>query len=205
MVHLVRHGEVENPHHVVYADLPGYRLSTAGAAQAEAVAEHLSELPVAAVATSPLLRARQTADAIAARHRLRPIIDPRLTEWAMSRRWAGVPWERLDEVFPGELSAYLTTPYDLGFPAELLAACAARVAAAARELASAVEAGHVVLVGHQDPIHAGHLDLVAAAPASYHEAKPEHGGVVTLEPSPGAWRYVGYWAPPQGRVFPPLP
>ena len=30
VVHLVRHGEVENPSGVLYGRLPGYRLSAAG-------------------------------------------------------------------------------------------------------------------------------------------------------------------------------
>ncbi len=37
-VHLVRHGEVHNPDHLVYASLPGFTLSSTGEAQARAVA-----------------------------------------------------------------------------------------------------------------------------------------------------------------------
>ncbi|RPI21428.1 MAG: histidine phosphatase family protein, partial [Actinobacteria bacterium] len=33
---LMRHGEVENPRHVVYSDLPGFHLSAGGRAQAAA-------------------------------------------------------------------------------------------------------------------------------------------------------------------------
>ncbi|MFQ5427057.1 MAG: histidine phosphatase family protein, partial [Gaiellales bacterium] len=48
-IHLVRHGEVENPDHVVYADLPGFGLSATGSAQAEAAANHLHDKRVQVV------------------------------------------------------------------------------------------------------------------------------------------------------------
>ena len=64
---LVRHGEVLNPDHVVYADLPGFGLSNRGRAQAEETAEHLATSGAAVVVSSPLLRAVQTAGPIADR------------------------------------------------------------------------------------------------------------------------------------------
>lgn len=65
---LVRHAEVNNPKRVLYGRLPRFSLSASGRAQAQALAGRLASEPVAAIYTSPLLRARQTADAIAARH-----------------------------------------------------------------------------------------------------------------------------------------
>ena len=38
IVHLLRHGEVENPAGIVYGRLPGYHLSANGRAMAEAAA-----------------------------------------------------------------------------------------------------------------------------------------------------------------------
>lgn len=204
-VHLIRHGEVDNPHHVVYADLPGYGLSARGLAEAAAAAEHLAAAPVAAVLSSPLLRARQTAGAIAGRHGLDLGFDERLTEWAGGLRWAGVRWEDLEAVFPGELTAYLETPLELGFGSESLLACGARVAAVVKEAATALPEGDLVVVSHQDPIHSGHLDLVGHHPDDYHKDKPAHAGIVTLDPTVEPWRDVGYWEPEQGEAFPPLP
>jgi broad specificity phosphatase PhoE len=65
---LVRHAEVHNPGRVLYGRLPRFRLSETGLHDAGRVAELLAGHPVAAIYTSPLLRARQTADAIAAFH-----------------------------------------------------------------------------------------------------------------------------------------
>ncbi|NND02895.1 MAG: histidine phosphatase family protein [Acidimicrobiia bacterium] len=204
LVHLIRHGEVDNPHHVVYADLPGYGLSELGSAQADAAAVQLAHAPVRAVMSSPLLRARQTAAAIGAVHDIAIEYDDRLLEWEGGIRWAGVRWEDLEEVFPGELNAYLETPYDLSLPTESLLECGARVAATARDVAASLDGGDLVIVSHQDPIHAGYLELVGLRPDSYHTDKPNHAGIISLEPTDQQWHRVGYWQPEQGPSFPPL-
>jgi broad specificity phosphatase PhoE len=63
LVHLVRHGHVHNPDKILYGRLPEFRLSDAGEAMAQAVADHLvaSGADVTHVIASPLLRAQQTA------------------------------------------------------------------------------------------------------------------------------------------------
>jgi len=43
VVHLLRHGEVHNPHHVLYGRLPGYHLSALGRRMADLAAEHLAD------------------------------------------------------------------------------------------------------------------------------------------------------------------
>jgi probable phosphoglycerate mutase len=67
IIHFIRHGEVHNPTNRFYGRLPRYRLSENGRRQAQQTAEYLSKTPARAVFSSPLLRARQTADIIAAR------------------------------------------------------------------------------------------------------------------------------------------
>ncbi|HZS94703.1 MAG TPA: histidine phosphatase family protein [Chloroflexota bacterium] len=63
---VVRHAEVHNPRNILYGRLPGFGLSDKGREQAAETARFLSTRPVAAIYSSPLLRARQTADIIAA-------------------------------------------------------------------------------------------------------------------------------------------
>ncbi len=60
----IRHGEVHNPQRILYGRLPRFALSEQGRAEAQAVAATLRDVPVATVYSSPLLRARQTAQAI---------------------------------------------------------------------------------------------------------------------------------------------
>ncbi len=79
-VHVMRHGEVHNPHGVLYGRLPGYHLSERGRSQAEAVAEWLAGRDIVLVVASPLERAQETATPIAARHRLPVETDHHLIE-----------------------------------------------------------------------------------------------------------------------------
>jgi len=79
-VHLVRHGEVDNPSGVLYGRLPGYHLSDLGRRMAERVTDHLAAHEVRYVVSSPLERAQETARPIAHRHGLTVAADPRLVE-----------------------------------------------------------------------------------------------------------------------------
>ena len=72
-LHLVRHGEVDNPACIFYGRLPRYALGAEGRAQAVAAARLLANEPVSAIYSSPMLRARQTARAIAGQHRGRRV------------------------------------------------------------------------------------------------------------------------------------
>ncbi len=80
VVHLLRHGEVHNPDGILYGRLPGFRLSDVGVGQAEMVAEYLRDHDVVHVVASPLQRAQQTGEPIAARHGLDVVIDEQLIE-----------------------------------------------------------------------------------------------------------------------------
>lgn len=81
-VHLLRHGEVYNPTHVLYGRLPDYRLSDRGQHQAEAVAEALAGEDITVVLASPLERAQQTATPLAATHAVEVLTEPGLIEAA---------------------------------------------------------------------------------------------------------------------------
>lgn len=199
---LVRHGEVWNPNHLVYADLPGFGLSPHGALQAARAAEHLRGQPVRAVVSSPLRRAWETAGIIALAHGIRPIGDSALTEWRLSGRWARTVWEDLPRRFPGELDAYLAHPEALPFSPESLAAVANRTTATIeRWCASAT--GPIVFVSHQDPIQAARLSLTGRGLASLHVDKPGHAAVVEVRRAADGWTEMGTWEPDQGPAFPP--
>jgi len=81
-VHVVRHGEVENPHKILYGRQPGWRLSDRGQEMAKAVAQWSSSLEIGALHVSPLQRAQETAVPIAAAHKISITTDDRLIEAA---------------------------------------------------------------------------------------------------------------------------
>jgi len=80
VVHLLRHGEVENPTKILYGRLPGFRLSTLGEQMAKAAASALASRDIIHVVASPLERAVQTAEPIAAQFDLPVAVDERLIE-----------------------------------------------------------------------------------------------------------------------------
>ena len=82
VVHVVRHGEVENPEGILYGRLEGYHLSARGREMAQAAADHLASRDITYVVASPLERARETAAPIAAAHGLDVAVDDRLVESA---------------------------------------------------------------------------------------------------------------------------
>ncbi|MDX2343832.1 MAG: histidine phosphatase family protein [Acidimicrobiia bacterium] len=196
-IHLIRHGEVHNPKHVVYADLPGFALSEHGREQAAATAARLADLDLDALVSSPLDRAVATAFAISEQNGRSVSTDQRLTEWKLGQRWAGVVWEELAEVFPGELAAYLEDPLDLPFSPESLDTMAKRMAAVVCDWVQMTGGGEVAFVSHQDPIHAVSRLLTGIGFDDYHDGKPEHCSVLTLAAEGGLWSVVDYWAPEQ--------
>ncbi|MFU0564010.1 MULTISPECIES: histidine phosphatase family protein [Gardnerella] len=84
-IHFVRHGEVENPNHVLYERLPGFHLSNRGLEMARATAKYIATVPqmrgISAIYSSPLERTQETAQQIANALQIGPIIlDNRLIE-----------------------------------------------------------------------------------------------------------------------------
>jgi len=194
--YLLRHGEVANPDHLVYADLPGFGLSTRGRQEATAAAERLDAADV--VITSPLQRATETAAIVAAVHGVEIVVDDDLSEWRLLRRWRGHRWEDLAVEFPGELAAYLGHPWDLPFSPESLEDLAIRTTGAIRRWRSE-STGSLVIVSHQDPIQASRLSLAGRPLARFQDDKPGHGSLIELRAGPGSieapWLERSSWAP----------
>jgi broad specificity phosphatase PhoE len=84
----VRHGNVHNPRNLIYGRLPRFRLSERGVGDIRRTAEYLREVPLAAIYSSPLLRARQSAALLAATH---PGVPLRFTRWLIEvhTSWQG--------------------------------------------------------------------------------------------------------------------
>ncbi|WP_369134950.1 histidine phosphatase family protein [Modestobacter sp. I12A-02662] len=92
---LLRHGRTTaNASGVLAGWTLGVQLDDAGQAQAQAVAQRLAPVPLAAVVSSPLERCRQTAGAVLAGRDLELRTDDRLGE-ARYGDWTGRPLKQL--------------------------------------------------------------------------------------------------------------
>jgi broad specificity phosphatase PhoE len=150
VVHLLRHGEVENPKGVIYGRIPGFGLSEDGRMMAKAAADYLAERDVVAIFTSPLERAKETAEPLAERFSLEPIVDERLIE----------PWNHFEGlvfgVGDGSLKRfqhwwYLRNPFTPSW-GERYRLVAQRMLAAMSDARDAARGHEVVCVSHQLPI-----------------------------------------------------
>ena len=149
-VHLLRHGEVENPAGIIYGRLPGYHLSAKGRAMATAAADYFAGRPVVALFCSPLERAQETARPVAERLGLDIVLDERLIEsW---NHFEGLKFGVGDGSLrrPGHWP-HLINPFrpSWGEPYRDIAARMLSVMETAREAAAGREA---VCVTHQLPI-----------------------------------------------------
>jgi broad specificity phosphatase PhoE len=150
VVHLLRHGEVDNPQGIIYGRLPGYHLSATGRLMAEAAADYFAARPVVTLFSSPLERAQETALPVAERLDLPIVLDDRLIEsW---NHFEGLKFGVGDGSLrhPGHWP-HLTNPFrpSWGEPYRNVAARMLSMMETAREAAAGQEA---VCVTHQLPI-----------------------------------------------------
>jgi broad specificity phosphatase PhoE len=150
VVHLLRHGEVENPRRVLYGRLPGFHLSADGRVMAKAAADSLAGRDVTVLRSSPLDRALETAEPLAAQFGLEVVVDERLIE----------PWNHFEGmtfgVGDGSLRRpshwmYLRNPFRPSW-GEPYTEVAARMNAAMSDAERAARGHEAVLVSHQLPI-----------------------------------------------------
>ncbi|MFB4313730.1 histidine phosphatase family protein [Actinomadura sp. 21ATH] len=162
IVHLLRHGEVHNPEGVLYGRLPGYRLSEDGVLMAKAAARWFGDRDVAALFSSPMQRAVETARPMADAFDLPVTVDDGLLE--ADNHFEGMTFG----VGKGSLRRpehwrYLLNPFrpSWGEPYKEIAGRMRAAVIRAREAARGREA---VCVSHQLPIwilrlHAEHRRL----------------------------------------------
>ncbi|MFV6029072.1 histidine phosphatase family protein [Streptomyces sp. NPDC056264] len=124
-------------------------LSETGLRQAEAAARVLAARgPVRAVVSSPLRRARQTAEAAARRLGLEVQVDEGLTE-ADFGAWEGLTFAEARERHPAEMAAWLASPKAVpGGNGETFASVARRAALARDRLLARYEGQTVLVVSH---------------------------------------------------------
>ena len=193
-IHLVRHGEVENPKGIIYGRLPGFHLSERGQRQAEAAADHLAERNVSAVWASPLERAQETAKAIAARHELELVTDERLLE-TDSSQLQGVGRRAIDILLSPRTWWHLRNPWTPSW-GESFADVRARMLDAIKDAIDSNPGNEVVIVSHQTPVIVARLSLARSRVPPWIGVTPCHtGSVTTIELNEGVVVSASYFSP----------
>jgi len=149
---LARHGETDwnrQGRFQGHADPP---LNATGYAQAAELAAELKDVELAAVYSSPLRRALETAQLVAAEHRLEPVAVDALREVDVGS-WQGLTRPEIETRYPEQFARWLD--YDQGWEdGESYEEMGRRAVAALLEFAAAHEDERVLAVTHGGPIRA---------------------------------------------------
>ena len=169
---LARHGETDwnrENRFQGHADPP---LNETGRAQAADLAAALANEPLAAVYSSPLRRAFETAQIVGAPHGLEPVPVDALREVDVGS-WQGLTRGEIEERFPEQFARWLD--YEQGWDdGESYDEMGQRVLAALLELAATHAGERILAVSHGGPVRAAY----AVADGIEHSEARRRGPVV---------------------------
>jgi probable phosphoglycerate mutase len=155
MFFLVRHAAHELVDRILCGRTPGIGLGAEGRAQAERVARRLACEPIEAIHTSPLERARETAEPIASRLNLRPQVCEALNEIDVGE-WSGREFAALHDdprwAIWNNARGHARAP-----GGETMQEVRARIVGHMEEIRARHDGKAVVLVSHADVIKAALL------------------------------------------------
>ncbi len=147
-IYLLRHGETDWNRAQRLQGTIDTSLNRIGVAQAHQLADWFRARGVSAVVTSPLARARSTAEAIARGSHSAFVVDPLLAEIDHGS-WAGLTIPTIARTSPGAVIKSQIQPEALGISGgETLAAAFCRASTGLQRLIAAAAAAPVVVVSH---------------------------------------------------------
>lgn len=153
-IFLARHGETDwnrDNRFQGHADPP---LNETGRAQAGELSAALTAEPLAAVYSSPLQRAFETAQIVAAPHGLEPVPVDALREVDVGS-WQGLTRDEIEERFPEQFARWID--YQAGWEdGESYDEMGRRVIAGLLELAAAHGGERILAVSHGGPVRAAY-------------------------------------------------
>ncbi len=207
LVLLVRHGQTTfNVEQRLPGQLPGVALTEEGRRQAYQAAVALAAVPLSAVLSSPLERARDTAEILARGWGVTVREDPRLMDTDVVR-WAG---KKIDEIAKEDPAwkAFLDNPLQPPEGVESFTSVQQRVVAVVEDVLCDPSFGnYVVLVAHADVVklivaHYTGVPLTGARFLSVGNASLS--ALAFTEHNPPHLLAMN-WTPTPGWLVPPLP
>jgi broad specificity phosphatase PhoE len=178
---LIRHGETVWNADTIYRGRADVPLSAKGKDQADLLGRRLAREGIAALYTSPLGRARETALAIGRHAGLTPRVEPELTDIDCGE-WEGLNDLEVKERYPDVRQAWLSTPHLVQLPGgESLNDVSARVG---RVLAAVSgEQGAIALVSHRVVNKVAICALLGLDNSHFWDIKIDLAGVTEFEVS----------------------
>ena len=188
-VFLVRHARHDRVDHVLCGRMPGVTLGTEGRRQAERLAERFAREPIATIVTSPLERARETAEIIGDRLGLEVRVSVDLNEIDFGE-WTGMSFDALDRDprwsrWNRERGAAIPPG------GESMAAAQARIVRQIEGVRDEFPDAGVILVSHCDVIKAALASVLGLALDAYQLFEIGPASVSVLALWPGGAKVVG--------------
>lgn len=179
---LARHGQADGEAHGLLIGRGDPDLTDLGLAQAAALADRVAELEITAVLTSPLRRARQTADLIGRRLGLDPASVDDLTDLNYGRLTGTSP-DDLMLHHPDLYAAWLDHPDTVAFPdGESLTGLRARIAGAIGRILDAYpEEANLLVVTHEHPARSLLTLLLGLGPEAHFQIDVDAGSIGVFE------------------------
>jgi alpha-ribazole phosphatase len=162
---LLRHGQTEMTVQKRYAGVTDVPLNETGLAQAAAAAKRLAEAGLDAIVSSPLSRARQTAEEVARLCGVPVGLDDGFRETNFGQ-WEALTFAEVSDRWPDELARWLADPLATPPGAESFAEGTARARAALDRVLAAHPGQRVLVVSHVGPIKALICSALGAPPTS---------------------------------------
>ncbi|MEX2270633.1 MAG: histidine phosphatase family protein [Vicinamibacterales bacterium] len=148
-LYLIRHGQTEFSRENRFCGTSDPPLTGAGAAMAEAFARAYASVKWDAIYTSPMLRSRQTADAIARLTGVQATVEDGLKEIAYGE-WEGLTVDDVKARWPGAYAYWAADVASRGAPGgETAFHVAARAMRVVEAIRTRHETGNVLIVSHK--------------------------------------------------------
>jgi len=184
---LIRHGETEWNRREVFRGRADVPLSARGREQARLLAEALKGSGVQAVYSSPLSRARQTADPLADALGIEVQTDERLVDMSFGR-WESRPRTEVEKEDPALYRVWLTEPQEFRAPdGESLANVIARAWPAMGEIAAKHRNGRAAIVTHRVVCKVLLCSALGAGEAAFWRVRVDTASVSILDASDDLW------------------
>ncbi|HUT06361.1 MAG TPA: histidine phosphatase family protein [Nitrosopumilaceae archaeon] len=166
----LRHGQaINNTQRILAGRTPGIPLTEQGIDQAEKAAKFLEEMQISAIYSSPIERAKNTADIVGKHNSIDVTIDDRLIELDMGK-FTGVPYDEIFSSHGNVFMKFYKGELEIAHNGvETFTDVKKRVLGMVDHVIENHPDENVVLVTHMDPIKAMLSTVVSLSPENLFE------------------------------------
>lgn len=179
---LIRHGATENnvaKPPKLQGRRPGVGLSQEGRVQANQLAKFLSKETIAAIYSSPLQRAQETAEIIATEHQLEVQVVQEIIE-ADVGAWEGLDWGQIQRAHPETYRLFMAdSAVDPYLGGENLSQVQQRVIPALEQLMAEHLGSTIAVVAH-NVVNRAYLAHLLGLPAGKSFKIPQRNGTINI-------------------------